>query len=287
LHRWIANKRHHACSARRDGATIRFYTHGSGSETLLLVNPLVYGLALFQPLLERLCQDFRIVTVDCRGTGGSDPLTRPFPLREHAEDVATVIEALGGGPVIGVGLSRGSNLLIMLAASRPELIGKLVTVGCPLVPGGFGGLATFSDYWRLCPEAHARGDVEALLRILGSFMYSEPGTEELKRQLVERGLRLPKETVLSFYDPDPDVDVSALLGRVAIPALVTHGTADQLIPFSAAEYLAEGLPDARLYGFKGKGHLPIFTATDEFCDVLRTFVHTGTIGFENAPSSRG
>jgi acetylornithine deacetylase len=40
--------------------------------------------------------------------------------------------------------------------------------------------------------------------------------------------------------------------------------------------ITAGLPDARLYAFDGKGHLPIFTATDEFCEVLRCFVHTGT-----------
>ena len=37
-------------------------------------------------------------------------------------------------------------------------------------------------------------------------------------------------------------------------------------------HLAEHLPDARLHLFEGRGHLPIFTATAEFCDVLRRFV---------------
>jgi pimeloyl-ACP methyl ester carboxylesterase len=269
---WIANKLHHQDVIVRDGARIAFYRHGSGRQTLVLVNPLLYGLALFQPILDRLCQEFRIITVDSRGTGDSDPLTRPFPLREHAKDVAAVIDALGGGPVIGVGISRGSNLLIRLAAERPRLFSKLVTVSCPLVPGGFESLESFSDYWVLCPQAHERGDVEGLLRILASYMYTEPGAGELQRSLVERGLRLPGETVLSFYDPDPDVDVSGLLEGIRIPTLVTHGRADQLIPFAGAEYLASRLPDARLYGFEDKGHLPIFTAPDEFCDVLRRFV---------------
>lgn len=270
--RWIGNKYHHASHAYRDGNRIAFYTHGRGAETLLLVNPLVYGLALFQPILERLCQDFRIITVDCRGTGASDPLRRPFALREHACDVAAVIDTLGGGAVVGVGLSRGSNLLIRLAVERPELISKLVTVGCPLVAQGFASLADYSGYWVECPQAHVRQDVPGLLRILSSWMYTEPGTEELKKMLIERGLRLPPDTVLSFYDDDPDVDVSDLLGKISVPALVTHGTGDQLIPFIGAQYLAREIPGAQLYGFEGKGHLPIFTAPDEFCDVLRRFL---------------
>ena len=83
--------------------------------------------------------------------------------------------------------------------------------------------------------------------------------------------------MLSFYDPDPEVDVGPLLRGVTAPTLVTHGDADQLIPFSSAEYLAGELPNALLYNFRGKGHLPIFTATDEFCEVLRSFVRTGAL----------
>ncbi len=280
----IANRLHHQDSAVRERAEIVFYRHGNGRQTLLLVNPLVYGLAVFQPILERLGQDFRIITVDCRGTGDSSPLVRPFPLREHARDVAAVIEALGGEPVVGVGLSRGSNLFIRLAAERPELVSKLVTVGCPLLPGGFEGLEAFSGYWVECPKAHERADVEALLRILSTYMYTEPGTAHLKKTLVEAGLQLASETVLSFYDADPDVDVSSLLPDIGVPALVTHGRADELIPFSAAEYLAGALPHGHLHAFEGKGHLPIFTAPDEFCSVLRDFVAGGSMSRRRAVS---
>jgi pimeloyl-ACP methyl ester carboxylesterase len=79
-----------------------------------------------------------------------------------------------------------------------------------------------------------------------------------------------------FFDVDPNVEVMAILPEIVVPALVTHGRADRLIHFAAAECLAARLPDAQLYAFEGKGHLPLFTATDEFCDVLRRFVRTET-----------
>ena len=244
----------------------------------MFVNPIVYGLAIFQPILEQLCQEFRIVTVDCRGMGASDPLTRPFPLSEHVEDVAAVIETLGCGAVTGVGISRGSNLLIILATLRPLLINRLVLVGCPLAPAGFGEAPTFSaEYSRQRAEAYERSDVEALLRIQSEFVYSEPGTEELKRLVLAHRLKLPPDTILSFYDPDPGANIAPLLSRLTIPTLVTHGTDDRLISFATAEYLAKALPNAQLYAFEGKGHLPIFTATEEFCDVVRRFVLAGSV----------
>jgi class 3 adenylate cyclase/pimeloyl-ACP methyl ester carboxylesterase len=268
----IERKRHRPRTAFRDGVRIAFYEHGSEAETLLFVAPLAYGLATFQPIVERLCQEFRVVTIDSRGTGASDPLVRPYPLSEHVKDVRTVIDTLGGGPVIGIGLSRGGNLLLKLAHAEPHLFAKLVTIGCsPGPPGQF-----FSEeYLREHRCLVDKGDLEAIVRFHTSLVFSEPATRELRELFVRTRLELPHETMLSFFDPDPTVEVTPILGEIAIPVLVTHGSADHLILFEAAEFMMARLPDARLYAFQGKGHLPLFTATDEFCEVLSGFARSG------------
>jgi pimeloyl-ACP methyl ester carboxylesterase len=275
----IENKRHRPRMVVRDGAKIAFYEHGGGPQTLVFIAPLAYGLAAFQPIVERLCQEFRIVTVDSRGVGASDPLTRPYPLSEHVKDVHAVLEALGGGPVVGVGISRGSNLLLKLAHAEPRLFAKLVTIGAP--PGPAGPSSHSDEYLRLHRLLLEQGDLEGLVRVHTSQVFSEPATRELQELFVRNRLELPHETMLSFFDRDPTIDVTAILGEVAVPVLVTHGSADRLISFEAARFIAAQLRDARLYAFEGKGHMPLFTATDEFCEVLRRFVRTGTAAFEN------
>jgi len=87
------------------------------------------GWPPFQPVLDQLCQEFRIITIDMRGTGASDRLSRPYSLAEHVEDVRTVLEALGAGPFIGIGVSRGANLLVKLSVAYPQLLCKLMLVG--------------------------------------------------------------------------------------------------------------------------------------------------------------
>jgi len=98
---------------------------------------------------------------------------------------------------------------------------------------------------------------------------------ELREQTISSRLLLPHETILSFFDLDPGKDVMPLLPDIRMPVLVTHGREDRVLAFTAAEEIASELPNAQLYAFEGKGHLPIFTATDEFCRVLRRFVRTG------------
>ena len=106
---------------------------------------------------------------------------------------------------------------------------------------------------------------------------SEPGTEELIEQRIQACLRLPEDTLLSFFTASyPTVsEFGALLEKFRVPTLVMHGTADECTPFEFGRRLAESIPGAHLYAFEGRCHLPMITANQEFCDVLREFVLTG------------
>jgi pimeloyl-ACP methyl ester carboxylesterase len=268
----IANRQHRLGVAVRNGARIVFYEHGGGPETLLFVSPLAYGLSTIQPVLERLCQEFRIITVDPRGSGASDPLTRPYPLDEHLKDVMAVIAALGEPPVVGVGVSASANLLFKLAHAEPRLFTKLVTIGA--LTGSYS--RPFDPSYLNKKAGLENEDVAHLVRSHTELVFSEPEMRELRELTIRSRLLLPRETILSFFDPDPGKNIMPLLADIRCPCLVTHGREDRLVAFSAAEQIAAGLPNARLYAFEGKGHLPIFTATDEFCEVLSRFVRTGS-----------
>ncbi|MFQ5899816.1 MAG: alpha/beta fold hydrolase [Candidatus Methylomirabilia bacterium] len=278
LRRGIANRLHRPRSVVRDGVRIVFYEHGSGDETLLLMNPIAYGLSIFQPMLENLCQEFRVITMDPRGTGASDRLPARYTHDDHAADVGAVIEAAGGGPVVGIGISRGGNVLVKLAASAPSLLKKLVLVGTPLDdmrPGSASRLRhEFDDPFRAFLQEK---NLEQAMPLFVATIITEPGTGDLAAQFVRNSLRLPRETILSFFSLDDAANIVPVLERVKAPTLVTHGTRDRRVSMEAARYLAEHLPAAQLYLFEGRGHLPIFTATGEFCEVLRSFVRTGSV----------
>ena len=273
----IERKRHRPGCARRDDARIAYYLHGAGEETLLFVNPVVYGLEVFQPIVERLCQEFRIVTIDPRGTGSSDPLQRPYGLTQHALDVRAVIEQAGIGAITGVGISRGSNLLVRLADAHPDLVRRLVLIGAPTDIGASDSPMQRRDHLSATAAFLANDDFEGLMRYHIGRVFSEPDVADLAASRGKRWLGMPRETVLSFYDRDPEMDIRPLLSAIRVPTLIVHGTEDRQVPFAAAEYLAAHIPGAQLYPFKGYGHVPLFTATQEFCDVLRRFVRTGTV----------
>jgi pimeloyl-ACP methyl ester carboxylesterase len=192
------------------------------------------------------------------------------------EDLRAVIEAAAAAPIVGVGISRGSNLLIQLAHTHPELIGKIMIVGTPLTGSLPDGCEVFNtDYMMRRQEAYSRGALEELIELQAQYVYCEPDADELRRMAAERWRQLPQETILSFYDPDPGMAITPLLESIAIPVLVAHGREDRLVTCAASEFIASRIPGAQLYLFGGKGHNPMFSATDEFCHVLRNFLLTG------------
>jgi class 3 adenylate cyclase/pimeloyl-ACP methyl ester carboxylesterase len=272
--RWIANKRHELHYAHRDGAQIAYYVHGGGDETILFVSPIGYGLVSWQPILERLCQEFRIITIDLRGTGRSAPIVRPYTHKDHALDIAAVVRAATIDPIIGVGISAAPKMLAHAIVADPSLFKKLVLVGGWAGPG----LDRMPEDDAI-EEALIQGDIERALRIFTPTIISEPGTEEVVQQRVGLYLTLPKETILSFFlDAQPPVaEFHAALEKIRVPTLVMHGTADRNTPLEAGQRLAKMILGAQLYLFEGRCHVCMLTATQEFCDVLRDFVLTGKV----------
>jgi DNA-binding SARP family transcriptional activator/pimeloyl-ACP methyl ester carboxylesterase len=268
----IGNKLHRPRTTTRNGATLAYYEHGTGEQTLLLTNPLIYGLEILQPVLQQLCQEFRILTMDLRGTGRSDPIPPGYTTADHAADIGAVIEAAGRGPVTAIGISKSGNMLVRLAVSAPSLVKGLVLLGTPLdiTPGSMSLVPSeVDDRFRAALKV---GDLERAMPHFVATVVSEPDTGELAEQFTRNVLRLPRESILSTWTPDVTVDIAPILDQVKVPALILHGTEDRRVSVAAARHLARHLPDARLHLFEGRGHLPIFTATAEFCEVLRRFV---------------
>jgi class 3 adenylate cyclase/pimeloyl-ACP methyl ester carboxylesterase len=286
--RGITNRRHRPHLVERDGAKIAFYEHGGGEQTIVLVTGLIYGLATLQPIIERLCQEFRILTIDLRGSGASDPIPEGgYNLADHMADVKAVIEAADSRQVVAVGASRGGNLVLKLAIAAPHLIGKLVMVGSALDDMGPQGYTPLPAEFRASiKEALQSRDRERAVRIFLPSVISEPGFEDWIEHAVRTYLRLPPGSLESFFSPDPEVNIINLLGRVDVPTLVMHGTDDQRVPLAVARYLEEHIPNAQLYLFERKGHLPAFTATAEFCEVLRQFARTSTVPHRHSLAER-
>ncbi len=97
--------------------------------------------------------------------------------------------------------------------------------------------------------------------------------------------QLPREVWRNFAAREPDYDIRPILGELRMSTLVLHGAIDRQVPFECALEIARRVPGAKLYRFEGKGHHVMFTASQEFCKVLRRFVLSGSVPQQNRESS--
>jgi pimeloyl-ACP methyl ester carboxylesterase len=273
----IANRMHQRHFVYRRGAKIAYYSHGHGDRILVLAAPLGYVQSTIQPVVETLCQEFQVITYDNRGIGASDPLPADYPFRSQIEDAQSVIQALDSGPVVLLGLSQSAALVTRLAWKYPNLVSKLVLVG---MSAGFPR-STLSDsqedrlYW----EAIRRGDFSGHEHYMLEFVRDripEPESRDLAGIFQQLFLKVPHDVWSNFASRDPDKDIRPILAEIEIPALLMYGSLEHTFDHvQTANYILEQMPAAQLYIFENKGHLPLFTAQQEFCNVLRQFMLAG------------
>jgi pimeloyl-ACP methyl ester carboxylesterase len=114
------------------GAQLYYEVRGSGPLLLVVGQPMTSGP--FGPLADLLAERYTVVTYDPHGVGEStveDP-SLPVTPEVEADDLANVIDAVGGGPADVFGTSGGAVAGLALAVRHPDKVRTLVAHEPPL-----------------------------------------------------------------------------------------------------------------------------------------------------------
>ena len=66
--------------------------------------------------------------------------------------------------------------------------------------------------------------------------------------------------------------LDSLVGSIAVPALVIHGTRDRIVPIRDGRRLAALLPRASFHELRGVGHVPYVTHAEPVIELLAPFL---------------
>lgn len=104
-----------------------------GAPTVVAVHGITANAWAWDPLAHHLNGAAHVIAVDLRGRGRSYLQPGPYGMRRHADDVAAIVEQLGG-PMVLLGHSMGAYVVAMTAERHPALVSDLVLVdgGAPL-----------------------------------------------------------------------------------------------------------------------------------------------------------
>src|SRR5438067_899577 len=121
----------------QDGVGIFYRTLGEGARTVLFLHG--WGGsgsgALWNPLLRRLPADgLRIVLVDLRGHGRSEPTRTGFTTEQFADDIFAVADHLDAKEVVLVAFSMSGRWAQWMSCTRPtRVIGQVLLAPVPAV----------------------------------------------------------------------------------------------------------------------------------------------------------
>src|SRR5262245_31888291 len=115
---------------------------GRAGPAVLFVHGNVSSSLFWQPAMLALPGEYRPLAIDLRGFGDTDPepVDATRGVRDYADDLAAVIDALGLASVHLVGWSMGGGVVLQYLVDRPggHRVASLALVD-PVSPFGFGG----------------------------------------------------------------------------------------------------------------------------------------------------
>lgn len=220
-----------------EAAGLYYEVHGPDGAPPLIVSSGLGGSAdYWTPNLRALASHFRTIVYDHRGTGRSDRvLPETVSVDDLADDIVTLLDALGIERAHALGHAAGGIAGLALALRSPKRLRKLVVVN---------GWASPDPHFLRCFAARLAllrdSGPEAYLGAQPIFLYpaawiSEHSAEldaELPHQLASFPGREAMEKRIAALAA---FDVSVKLEELSVPMLALAAKDDMLVPYTVSE----------------------------------------------------
>lgn len=253
-----------------NGAARIFWDSQGAGTPILLVMGASWSSRMWYPAVDALAEQHRVIWFDNRGVGDSSTV-RTGSIEEMAADASAVLDAAGCASAHVYGVSLGGVVALQLGLQAPERVNSLI-LGCTGILSADKPRAprVLSLVTRLPAGVRRR-----LLAAAGKGGYgsaASPADIEVDRTwLAEEecttiALR-QQQRALRAYSADPK-QVAAL----QLPAMVLHGTEDDVVPYSYGKELAETLPHARFVSLDEAGHNYFVAQRDQANNAVLAFL---------------
>ncbi len=263
-----------------DWLTIHLRDEGPrDAPVLVLLHGSNADLHTWQPWVDDLASDYRVIRFDQIGHGLTGPaMDGDYSLEAFVADVDAVADKLGLERFVLAGNSMGGAIAMAYAMEHPERLDGLVLVdagGAAIEREGGGNLlftlAAVPGVNKVMAQVTPRSLVEkSLSQSVSNQAIVTPAAVDRYWELA----RMPGNraaTMTRFAQPRKAFD-PAEVAAVEVPTLVMWGEEDSLIPYAAAGWYMEHLPNATLAHYPGIGHLPMEEAPERSVADLRQWL---------------
>ena len=262
-----------------DGTAIYYRDHGDGPPLVLLQGLMLTADGFWTHNLDPLSERCRVIAPDHRSHGQSGKPLGPHSIRQCAEDLKDVLDALGVQGATLTGVAFGA----MVALEYRRLfgnhrLGKLAIVEAQVRLTNaddwehptFGGFPAEAGAGFIEACRHSR---EPLTGFLTGAFGTAPGEAEMERMQQQAWLT-PTAAVIEYVEDMVAADYRADLAGIDLPTLLVYGRMNNVpIPTELGRWIAGQIPGSRLERFEDAGHSPFYEQAQRFNSMLTEFVH--------------
>jgi pimeloyl-ACP methyl ester carboxylesterase len=257
-----------------DDAELEVSDWGSGDPIVFVQTALIADELVPLATQPALRDGFRKILYHRRGYTGSRGLERAGSIGRDADDVRSLLSAMGIPRAHIVGVSYSGAVALQLAADAPECAQSLVVSEPPPVHTSLGPEFRAANE-RLVRIRHDRG-VSAALEEFAAVLFGSDWRSFVEERLPGAVAQIERDAITVF-----DRDIPALLGwdfgpseasRIDCPVLYIGGTNSG--PWFAAvrELILSWLPHAEDVQIEGAGHSLEITHTSEASAAVAEFL---------------
>ncbi|MTH34032.1 3-oxoadipate enol-lactonase [Paracoccus limosus] len=232
--------------------------------TVVFANSLGTDLRLWDPLLAEM-PEICAIRFDKRGHGLSDR-AGDYQVADLADDAAALIEHLGTGPVVFVGLSIGGMIAQALAARRPDLLSAVVLSNTAVKMGT-------AESWAQRIAAIEGAGIASIADTIMERWFAAPFRARpelaLWRNMVVRTLA---SGYIDACHALAATDLTEGTRGLDLPVLVIAGDQDGSSPPELVRATADLIAGAGFETIADAGHLPCVEQPAAYAAILRSFL---------------
>lgn len=263
-----------------DGGTVHAIEKGEG-RPLVLLHGITLRSDVWAPQFHQLADRYRVIAVDLRGHGASQPGTDGFGIGRLGDDLATLLVGLDLHDAVVVGHSMGGMTAMQFCGDHPDVLAERVAglvfvatrahaVFPPYVDRGARRLVArgqaLIDGGGELPARAAAGN--GIVRLA----FGDHPSPKAIRLVAEMGRSMDPASLLPSVAGLIEHDARDALRATRTPSLVVVGTRDLLTPVPSARHLARQLPQSELVVLPRAGHQLMQERPDELAELLDAFV---------------
>lgn len=256
--------------------------HGSGQPVVLIHGYPLDGASWEKQAVALLDAGYRVITYDRRGFGKSSKTTEGYDYDTFVADLNTVLTTLDLNDVALVGFSMGTGeiarYLSTYGSARVSRAAFLASLEPFLLKTDDNPDGVPQEVFDGLTEAVTADRYAFFTEFFKNFYNTDTflGTSRLSQEFVTHSWNTAVSSgATASVDAQPTwlTDFRADIPKIDVPALILHGTADNIVPIdSSGRLFAKALPSAEYVEIDGAPHGLLWTHAAEVNEALLGFL---------------